>query len=208
MEIFTSWEQQKRKIDSQKLLGVVIDHKLNFEERIKTIAQTVGKKLNALTTLSCLVAPYQLKLIFNLCIKGKFHYYPLIQMFSLIRANNPVNKIHEKTLRPIHNNYENRFNGLLKINNRVAFHDLRNCRHFRSKLGHWNESVYCTPLDRLLKMRFNEGTDGQLFTTKHSRAIKVFLQPIETIFRDKTTCFSLHKEPKNTVPITMTMKYI
>ena len=36
----------------QKLLGVTIDHKLNFEEHIKTICQTAGKKLNALTRLS------------------------------------------------------------------------------------------------------------------------------------------------------------
>ena len=30
-------------------------------------------------------------------------------------------------------------------------------RHFRSKLVHWNENIYCTLIDRALKMRFNEG---------------------------------------------------
>ena len=31
-------------------------------------------------------------------------------------------------------------------------------RHFRPKLIHWNENIYCTPIDRALKMRFNEGS--------------------------------------------------
>ena len=34
--------------------------------------------------------------------------------------------------------------------------------HFRSKLVHWNESVYYTPIDRALKMQFNEGSGSFL----------------------------------------------
>ena len=29
-------------------------------------------------------------------------------------------------------------------------------RHFKPKLINWNESVYCTPIGRALKMQFNE----------------------------------------------------
>ena len=38
-------------------------------------------------------------------------------------------------------------------------------RHFRPKLVHWNESVYCTPIHRALKMRFNEGSGSFLRPT-------------------------------------------
>ena len=31
-------------------------------------------------------------------------------------------------------------------------------RHFSPKLVLWNESIYCTPIDRALKMRFKEGS--------------------------------------------------
>ena len=34
--------------------------------------------------------------------------------------------------------------------------------HFRPKLVHWNKSVYCAPIDRALKMRFNEGSGSFL----------------------------------------------
>ena len=40
-----------------------------------------------------------------------------------------------------------------------------NIRHFRLKLVHWNESVYCTPIDKALKMRFKEGSGNFLRPT-------------------------------------------
>ena len=39
---------------------------------------------------------------------------------------------------------------------KLAVFQMKRTRHFRSKLVHWNESVYCTPIDKTLKMRFNE----------------------------------------------------
>ena len=111
-----------KKTNSQKLLGVIIDHKLKFEEHISSICQIAGKKLNALTRLSHLIAPYQLDLILNSFIKGQFNYCPLIWMFSSKRSNNLINKIHERTLRLIHNDYESNFSDLLKIKNEVTFH--------------------------------------------------------------------------------------
>ena len=38
-------------------------------------------------------------------------------------------------------------------------------RHFRPKLVYWNESVYCTPIDRALKMWFNKGSGSFLRPT-------------------------------------------
>ena len=47
-------------------------------------------------------------------------------MSSFKRANNLVNKIHERTLRLIHNSHEYRFNGLSEIKNEVTFHIKKN----------------------------------------------------------------------------------
>ena len=35
----------------------------------------------------------------------------------------------------------------------------------KARQGKINENVYCTPIDRALKMRFNEGSDSSLRTT-------------------------------------------
>ena len=74
--------------ESQGLLVVTIDGKLNFEEPIITICQTKRKKLNDLTRLSY---PYQLRLILNPFIKSVFNYCLFIWMFSSRRADNQVN---------------------------------------------------------------------------------------------------------------------
>ena len=50
-------------------------------------------------------------------------------MLSAKRANNLVEKIHEKTLRLLHNDYENRFNDLLETNNEVNFHVKNNQKY-------------------------------------------------------------------------------
>ena len=75
-------------------------------------------------------------------------------------------------------------------------------RHFRPKLVHWNESVYCTPINRALKMQ--RGV-VQFSTTNHSWVMKGFVKSIppffgqnkyknirrfSTIFRHKTRIFN------------------
>ena len=88
-------------------------------------------------------------------------------------------------------------------------------RHFRPKLVHSNESVYCTPIDRkkAIKKAIQRGV-GQLSTTNHSWVMKVFVKSVVlffgknkytnirrfwTIFCHKTRIFSLQKAQKNTL---------
>ena len=79
-------------------------------------------------------------------------------------------------------------------------------RHFRPKLVNWNESVYCTQIDRALKMWFNKGSGSFLLPTipelwwflwnqffgqyKHTNI------RFSTIFLHKTRIFSLQKVQK------------
>ena len=79
-------------------------------------------------------------------------------------------------------------------------------RHFRPKLIHLNRSVYCTPIDGVLKMWFNDGSGPT-----DSWVVDVFLESIVvffgqnkytnirrfwTIFRHKTRVFSPKKVQK------------
>ena len=59
-------------------------------------------------------------------MKGQFHHCPLIWTFSSKGEYNLVNKIHERKLKIIHNDCENRFNGLWEINNEVTSHAKNN----------------------------------------------------------------------------------
>ena len=88
-------------------------------------------------------------------------------------------------------------------------HETR-CRHFRPILVNWNESVYCTQINRALKMWFNEEV-RQLYATNHSWSMKGFVKSTAPFFGQnkytiirrfskkfyhKTRIFSLQKVQK------------
>ena len=84
-----------------------------------------------------------------------------------------------------------------------------NIKHFRPTLVHWNESVYCTPIDRALKMRFNEWSGSFLrptipelwrFLWNQLRQNKYTnIRRFSTISGHKIRIFSFQKVRQNTV---------
>ena len=92
----------------------------------------------------------------------------------------------------------------------ASFSNVSCSRHFRPKLVHWNESIYCTPIDRALKMRFNKGSGQPLRATIPE--LWRFLWISCTAFRTKR----IHKYKKifnnfssqNFLPPKSTTKYI
>ena len=64
-------------------------------------------------------------MILNSIVKSQFSYCPLVWMFCSRTSNNMINKVHERALRVLLNDYESNFGKLLHINNDV-------CNHHRS----------------------------------------------------------------------------
>ena len=56
------------------------------------------------------------KMIFNSIIKLQFSYCPLVWMFCSRTSKNRINKLHERSLRIILNDYSSDFNILLENN--------------------------------------------------------------------------------------------
>ena len=53
-----------------EMLGVIIDFNLKFDSHINTLCKKVGKKLNALNTVSQFLQPRQKQLLYNSFIKS------------------------------------------------------------------------------------------------------------------------------------------
>ena len=107
---------------SKELLGVIIDNNLNFNDHINNICKKAGRKLNALSRLSHLMKKDQKILIYNSFITGQFNYCPLTWMFCSRKANNKINKLHERSLRLCNNNYTSTYNDLLNEFNIHTIH--------------------------------------------------------------------------------------
>ena len=106
----------------QKILGVIIDNKLNFKSHRSEFCKKAYQKIAALSRLSSYLRNSEKKLIFNSIIKSQFSYCPLVWMFGSRTSNNMINKIHERSLRIILNDYSSNFKILLENNNDLSNH--------------------------------------------------------------------------------------
>ena len=74
-----------------KLLGITIDNELKFDERLTNT------------------------LLLKSFFESQFKYCPLSWMFYSRKTNNRINKLHERALRLVYDDYESTFEDLLRI---------------------------------------------------------------------------------------------
>ena len=108
--------------NEEKLLGIFLHSKLNFESHIACLCRKAGQKSKSLARLKNYLTLDQRNFLLNSVIKSQFTYCPLIWMFTSRYLNNALNNIYERALRLIYNNHEKSFNGILTENNLKTIH--------------------------------------------------------------------------------------
>ena len=88
------WESNK-----QKLLGVVIDRNLNFNEYVFNLCKKADRKLSVLARFLDYMSFEKRKFLLKAFVKSQFGYCPLTWVFHGRRENSKINHIHERSLR-------------------------------------------------------------------------------------------------------------
>ena len=109
--------------NEEKLLGIFLDSKLNFESHIASLCRKTCQKINALATLNSYLTSDQRNLLLNSVIKSQFTYCSLIWMFTSCYLNDALNNIHERDLWLIYNDHEKSFNNILTESNLKTIHE-------------------------------------------------------------------------------------
>ena len=122
------WESRE-----QKLLGIVLENTLKFENHLSTQSKKAGQKLSALIRISKFLKFNQKRTLMKAFIEGQFGYCPLLWMFSGKTSNNRINKLHERALRVVYSDYNSTFDDLLRRDGSVSIHD-RNIRILATEL--------------------------------------------------------------------------
>ena len=104
--------------NEEKLSGILLDSKLNFDFHITSLCKKAGQKLSALARTNHYLAQDQKLLLLNTVVKSNFSHCPLTWMFTSRYLNNALNSIHERALRLIYNDYELPFDRILEDNNK------------------------------------------------------------------------------------------
>ena len=107
----------------EKLLGLGVDKELKFHEHVKTICKKASAKLTALARMIKILPLERKKILFNSFVKSQFSHCPLVWMFNLsIVLNSRIDRLHERGLRIVYNDYTSSFDDLLIKNGSVRIH--------------------------------------------------------------------------------------
>ena len=132
------WESKQ-----QKLLGILIDSDLKFDEYVLSQCKKAGKKLTALIRISKFMTFGQRRNIMKAFIESQFGYCPLVWVFCGRQTNARINHIHKRALKAVYNDGTSPFEELLGKDKLETIHR-RNIKIlaaelFKIKNGHLND---------------------------------------------------------------------
>ena len=104
------------------VLDITIENKLTFDSHIKDVCGKAGKKFGTLLPVTNSLNSSQKKLIFSGMIRSMFRYCHLIWMFFWRKANNLINRIHERSIQIVSGDNESNFENLLEKNKEITIH--------------------------------------------------------------------------------------
>ena len=156
----------------QKIIGLTINNQLNLKSHISALSKIASQKIAALSRLSSYLHNSEKKLIFNSIIKSQFSYCPLVWMFCSRTSNNMINKLHERSLKIILNDYSSDFNMLRENNNDICNHQ-RNIQAFLIEVFKMKNQLAPPIMESILSKRFNTYNlrNFQVFAMKRKRTV-------------------------------------
>ena len=83
---------------SKKLLGIIINSKLNFKEHLEGIIKKASRKVNVLSRIIPYMNLNKRKFLMNSFFTSQFNYCPLVWMWHNRTINNKINHLHERCL--------------------------------------------------------------------------------------------------------------
>ena len=107
----------------EKLLGVTIDNKLTFNPHVAKLCCKASQELHALSPIGKYMNFSQKKIIMNSFISSQFGYCPLVWMFHSRGLNNRMNRIHERSLRMVYQDYKSSLEDLLEKDESFTVHE-------------------------------------------------------------------------------------
>ena len=100
-----------------KALGVILDNRLNFTYHISALCKKAARQLNALARIARYLDVNSRKIIYNSFVSCNFNYCPLVWHFCGKVNNSKLEKIHERALKIIYNNYDSSYEELISTSN-------------------------------------------------------------------------------------------
>ena len=103
-----------------KVLGVVIDCRLNFSLHISSVCKKAARQLSALARISSYLNVSARRMIYNSFVASNFNYCALVWHFYGLSNSNKMDKIQERCLRIVYKDYVSSYDRLLEMVNTTS----------------------------------------------------------------------------------------
>ena len=111
--------------ESITLLGIEIDNKLKFEKHVSTICKKANNQLNAISRIGAVLGLNEKEILINSFVYSNFNYGPLIWHFTTRKGIKNVEKVQERSLKFILNNYDKTYFQSLDISKKPSMETKR-----------------------------------------------------------------------------------
>ena len=108
---------------NKKLLRINLNNRIGFDTHVANICKRVSKKLHALTRISQFMNIHKRRMTMKAFLDSEFGYCPLVRMFHSRKLNSQINKLHERALRMVCQDYVSSFTELLKKDISTTIHN-------------------------------------------------------------------------------------
>ena len=108
--------------ESVSLLGVNIDFLLNFNSHVSEICKKASEQLAVLKRLGRFLTKKGKLTIYNSFIASNFNYCPIVWHFCSVASTNKMEKIQERALRFIYNDFQSSTEALLSLSDTSPLH--------------------------------------------------------------------------------------
>ena len=109
--------------NNKKLLRINLNNRLGYDTHVTNICTRMSKTLHALARISQFMNIYKRRMTMKAFIASEFGYCPLVWMFHSRKLNSRVNKLHERALRIVYQDYASSFTELLEKDNSTTIHN-------------------------------------------------------------------------------------
>ena len=127
--------------ESEKLLVVTIDYKLNVGEHLSKLCDKARQKLNTLARISSYMNINQRKCIMRAFISSQFGYCSLVWFFCSRKINSRMSRIQQPVLRIIYKDCVSFFEQLFEKDSSVPIH-IRNLQVLATKIFKTRNNLY------------------------------------------------------------------
>ena len=115
-------EKDIKNSEYEKLLGIKVDTKLNFNEHLNDIISNTSRKVNALSRAVPYIRLSKKKILMNSFFNSQISYCPPIGMAHSRIMNNKSNRLHERCMRLIYGDKTSSFEELFEQDKSVSIH--------------------------------------------------------------------------------------